>query len=96
MVFKVTSDVYDDPVWGLPNCVPDEWKKQDLCEELYSAARGCLSKRRFASKRKARISADKAEIRSGAKLGVYHCRHCGGWHMTSKRLAEQAALQVGA
>ena len=43
----------------------------------------CADKLAFDTKRDAAAAASVAEYRYGSKLRVYHCRHCGLWHLSS-------------
>jgi hypothetical protein len=44
----------------------------------------CRRKRRFATEREADDAAYRARM-EGRALGIYECRLCGGWHLTSRR-----------
>lgn len=46
----------------------------------------CLRKRSYRTARSAVLTAQKAFERRGVELRVYHCPHCGQFHLT-KRLA---------
>lgn len=58
----------------------------DLARGLYAATTGdshrCADKRRFATKREARIAAQGAADTYGKPIGCYRCRICGGYHLT--------------
>lgn len=47
---------------------------------------GCERKFRFGSRGEAKRERKRRERRhtSTAKLYIYGCRHCGGWHLTSR------------
>lgn len=46
----------------------------------------CRKKRRFSDENLARVHAMLSiqEEKNRRRLWVYHCRHCDGWHLTSK------------
>jgi hypothetical protein len=50
-------------------------------------ARGCLRKRRYVTEEAAGNGAlrqaHRYHLRAGL-LSAYHCRHCHGWHVTSR------------
>jgi hypothetical protein len=43
----------------------------------------CEGKLRFATQKEANAAATVARHRYGSKLKVYHCLHCGWWHLSS-------------
>ncbi|HVS58156.1 MAG TPA: hypothetical protein VHD60_00245 [Candidatus Saccharimonadales bacterium] len=43
----------------------------------------CQDKLAFDTEKQARAAATTAEYQHGTKLKVYHCRHCGLWHLSS-------------
>lgn len=49
--------------------------------------RNCIKKRRFSDEFAARAACQERLQQLGQKdgLSVYHCPHCNGWHLTSKR-----------
>ena len=46
--------------------------------------RECLSKNKYSSRRYANRVRRDIEPKRGVKLRVYHCPHCGGYHLTKK------------
>ena len=46
-------------------------------------APGCTGKKRYDTQH----AAARAVQHIGLKLGIYRCRHCGGWHLTSRKRA---------
>ena len=49
----------------------------------------CKSKRRFGDETAARKAADLLELQSNAKVSIYKCDRCGGWHLTSRTVDDQ-------
>lgn len=43
----------------------------------------CADKLAFDTPKEARANATVAAYRYGTKLRIYHCRHCGLWHLSS-------------
>lgn len=56
-----------------------------LDQKLGARVSQCLGKSRYPTEAKAERYMRKAlQARPGTPLRVYACRHCQGWHMTSK------------
>lgn len=52
---------------------------------LWAVERACTRKRSYATRAKARAGKALAEERHGKKLRIYHCAHCGGWHLATRK-----------
>ena len=50
----------------------------------FNQIENCRRKQRFATEREADDAAYRARM-EGRRLGIYHCRLCGGWHLTSRQ-----------
>ncbi len=58
--------------------VADQSKDADM-------ARSCLAKRRYWSSTDALVMASRRHEQAGSPaLATYHCRNCGGWHLTRR------------
>jgi hypothetical protein len=44
----------------------------------------CASKRRYESPQEAQKNSKAARRKRDARLRVYRCPHCAGWHLTKK------------
>jgi hypothetical protein len=63
-------------------------KKTNLVKYNYMDAETeslpCADKLAFDTSAEARAAANVAAYRYGTKLHVYHCQHCGLWHLSSQ------------
>lgn len=64
--------------------------------ELERLRRSCLDKRRWSDELSATAGALFAleTYQNATALYVYHCEHCGGWHLTKHRRHGQEAITL--